>query len=338
MAGNRARGSDKELLVNLVGLATGNVETYIDGLSVQYNAGYLAGTADDDDKTAKPGENLSSYRENKDLSDERRPLFAASDTIFLHLTNTGISSYRFKIHMVNFALTGLVARLEDNYLHSSRVLDTYGGTDHIDFAVNADTASTYPFRFRIVYITARPLPVTIRSFTASRQGREVALQWKISNALHMLQYEVERSADGNHFGRLAIVPAGGGEIFEWNDSQAMAGTGFYRICCVGIAGDIVYSSIVKIQSGTGPADIEIYPNPVSGGQASLHFTGMQKGFYQFRLINSSGQTAGTNRQLHTGISTTMRIRFVPEPVPGNYVLEITGPADLRISRLLMVGQ
>lgn len=345
MAGNKPGaalcGADKELLVDLAGVGSGNTETYIDGLWVRYNNGYLATTSDDDEKLGKSGENLSSFREGKDLSEERRPLFQATDTVFLHITNTSISSYRFKIHMVNFSVTGLAARLEDNYLHTVRNLDTYGSTDNIDFEVTADPASADPFRFRIVFITARTLPVTITGFTALAQSKNIALQWKVSNQLNILQYEVERSADGIHFKSQAILAAtatGSSQTYNWLDEHAITGDNFYRIRCTGIAGDISFSSVINVKFGKPASDISIYPNPVINATVALQFTDMEKGYYQFRLINSGGQTVFTHQQLHNGVNGNISIRFGQHIVAGNYILEIGGPDNVKITKMLRVGE
>lgn len=337
--GNATGGPDKQVQLDLVTLDPGNIESLVDGLRVRYNNGYLASTADDAEKISKSGENISSYREGKDISEERRPFFYPADTIFLHITNTELRNYRFKITMQQFSITGLMARLDDNYLHTSRILDTGGGTDNIDFSITADPASADAFRFRIVFITARILPVNITRFAATQQGKNIALEWKVSNQQNMLQYEVERSTNGINFTRTAIQPAtgtGSSQAYNWVDEHAVTGTNFYRIRCVGIANDISYSVIISVKTGSTFSGISIYPNPVTGNTIALQFTNMPKGIYTLRLLNLMGQVMFCGTAVHNGSSGTQTITPESSMAKGNYYLEISGPGDLKTSRSVLV--
>jgi len=341
MAGtNPPNGPDKQLLLDLVTVAPGNIETLLDGLVVRYNTGYLSSTTDDADKIAKAGENIASYRELKDLSEEKRPLFYSTDTIFLHITNTGIRDYRFKVIMQQFSITGLMAKVYDNYLHTSTLLDTYGATTNVNFSVTADPASAHPFRFSIIIITAMPLPVTITSFAATQQAKNIALAWKVSNQLNMLQYEVERSADGIHFSRVATQPATGSNsnTYNWVDEHTLTGNNFYRIRCIGIAGGIGYSTIINVKMGSTISNINIYPNPVTNNIIALQFTGMQKGFYNLRLLSSMGQALYTTTINHNGNNSTQTIMPANSIAKGNYYLEIVGPGNFKASKLVSVAK
>lgn len=336
---NATSGPDRQLQLNLVILNPGNIESLVDGMLVRYNSGYLASTLDDDEKITNPGENISSYREAKDLSEERRPFFYPTDTIFLHISNTGIRNYRFKITMLQFSFTGLMVRLDDNYLHTGRILDTGGGTDNVDFSITADPASADPFRFRIVFVTASSLPVTLTAFAATQQGKNIALEWKVSNQLNMLQYEVERSTNGISFSNAVIQPAlgnGSSHTYNWLDEHAIAGTNFYRIRCVSIAGDISYSIVISVKTGGTISGVNIYPNPVVNNATALQFTNMPKGTYSLRLLNSMAQVLFTKTVYHNGSNSTQT--FTPESImaKGNYYLEVSGPGDLKMSKLVVI--
>jgi len=337
------KNPDRELLVDLFSVASGNAETYVDGVQVRYNTGYLASTADDDDKPGKSGENLSSFRENKDLSAERRPLFASSDTIFLHITNTAVSNYRFKIQMINFSVTGLLARLEDHYLHTAKILDTYGGTNEVDFSVTNDPASADPFRFSIVFITARSLPVNFIAFTArqSSSGTANELEWKVSNQLNMASYMVERSANGLQFTGLATLAAvaanAGNAVYRYTDQQPLAGNAFYRIRSIGIAGEVKLSQVLMVKAGKAAPSFSVYPNPVINHTASLLFSNKAKGLYQLQLINTAGQTVYKTQVLHSGGNGSYLLLPDAGIAPGHYILQLTEPGNTRSSMGLVVG-
>ncbi len=340
------RAPDKQLILNLMTLDNGNIETFADGVYVFYNNGYLLSTSDDIVKLAKIGETIASYRESKDLEEEKKPLFNSTDTVFLHLTNTSIRNYRYKINMQQFNVTGLMAKLEDRYLNTFKILNTYGGTDNIDFSVTADPASADPFRFRIVIITAIPLPVNITGFAATQVGKNIALEWKVSNQLNMRQYEVEKSANGINFNRAATLPVTGSEsyTYQWLDEHAATGNlqypvdNFYRIRCAGIGGYVIYSKVISIKTGKNISGISISPNPVTNNIISLMFTNMQKGYYGLRLLKSTGQVLFTHAINHNGINGVQSVMPLSVLAKENYYLEISGPVDFKLTRLVAVAK
>jgi len=332
--------ADKQLVLNLYGLSTGNTESLADGLRVRYNDGFLASTADDIVKMMNFGENISSYRENTDLVIERRPLVISNDTVFLHFTNANIHDYRFKINTVNFQGTGLAAYLQDSYTASSRMINMDGSINNFDFSVTADPASANPFRFRIVFGAPAILPVTISSFKAAMQGKQVLLNWQVSNQLNMQYYEVERSNDGVHYSgrnRQAVSGNNGSTAqYSWIDGNPETGNNYYRIRCVGIGGEITNSTVINIKTGISLPGISIYPNPVTNNTIALQFTGMPKGDYQLQLLNSHGQVLLSKLISHSGANNAQTVFLGAGISKGSYYLEIKGPADLTLVKILAV--
>jgi hypothetical protein len=110
-------------------------------------------------------ENMSIYRNGKDLMVERRPLIVQNDTLHLRLWRTQATSYQIQLTMENFNLpSGSTAVLEDLYLNTSTPI-VLTGMQTINFSVNADPASTGE-RFRIVF---RPSVVTpVSNLNAAR--------------------------------------------------------------------------------------------------------------------------------------------------------------------------
>jgi hypothetical protein len=242
--------------------------------------------------------------------------------------------------MQEFSITGLIAKIDDNYLHTSTILQVAGGTTNINFSITSEPASADPFRFSIVIITPRPLPVNLKSFTAMQQAKNIALEWKVSNQVNMLQYEVERSVNGSSFSKVAVLPATAGSSFtyNWIDEHTTTGNNFYRIRCIGISGTISYSAIVNVKIGSDLSGINIYPNPVTNNVIALQFTGMQKGIYNIRLLSSMGQVAFTSGITLNSSNATQTI-VPPAGLPkGNYYLEIIGPDNVKMSRLISVAK
>ena len=71
------------------------------------------------------------------------------------------------------------------------------------------------------------------------------------NQLNILQYEVERSADGRNFVKIhttAARPDNGTNIltYNWLDTHPFTGDNFYRVRSIGNNGVVAYTAIVKV--------------------------------------------------------------------------------------------
>ena len=146
--------NDQQITANLFIVHPGNVESLADGIRIRYNRAYNINTTDDADKIFNFAENIYLTRDNHKLILENRPMINKNDTIYLHISNTGIKDYRFKIEGIDFVQTDIPAWLEDRWLGTRKKLDLTGGVNNVDFGVTADPASSSPDRFRIVFVSA----------------------------------------------------------------------------------------------------------------------------------------------------------------------------------------
>ena len=146
--------NDQQITANLFIVHPGNAESLADGIRIRYNPAYNINTTDDADKIFNFAENIYLTRDNHKLILENRPMINKNDTIYLHISNTGIKDYRFKIEGIDFVQTDIPAWLEDRWLGTRKKLDLTGGVNNVDFSVTADPASSSPDRFRIVFISA----------------------------------------------------------------------------------------------------------------------------------------------------------------------------------------
>ena len=69
---------------------------------------------------------------------------------------------------------------------------------------------------------------------------------------------------------------------------------------------------------------------------NVQFSGMDKGIYQIRLINSIGQVVFIHQLTHTGGSATQTV-MLGNIAAGNYQLEITNPDNSKTVKPLIVG-
>lgn len=120
-----------------------------------------------------------------------------------------------------------------------------------------------------------PLPVRFESFSASKSGRGIQLNWKASAETRHSYYTIEKSTDGQRFTdltRIPILPNGAlVNSYQHTDVQPVTGANYYRVRHTETNGDYAYSRTVKliwneVELSLGP----VYPNPL--GQEALSFT------------------------------------------------------------------
>jgi hypothetical protein len=81
-------------------------------------------------------------------------------------------------------------------------------------------------------------PITVVSFTATRQGGKVVLTWTTSAELNTAGFTLYRSADRSRVNAVQVTPKliparGGGTTYTWTDTSPLAG-GYYWLQEVGV--------------------------------------------------------------------------------------------------------
>ncbi|MEO5648848.1 MAG: hypothetical protein ABIR03_02865 [Ginsengibacter sp.] len=135
----------------------------MDGTLTQYDSTYsneLNGM--DARKMSNFSENWGMLRGATTYVIERRHSIVNTDSIFFKMWNMRIITYRIEIITANLDKSLRTGVLKDAYLKSKITLDL-NGTTFIDFSVTADPASKASDRFRILFNTPPPIPVTFTS-------------------------------------------------------------------------------------------------------------------------------------------------------------------------------
>jgi len=247
-------------------------------------------------------EDFALIRNKTLISMERRPLIAATDTLFFNLTHTSQRNYRFMFEPENLDPL-LMAFLDDNHMGLKTAISV-SSPSIFDFAITAASGSAAPDRFRIVFKQATSLAVTYTNVRARQQGSGIAVEWTVENETDIVKYEVERSEDGNGFSKQHTVPASGANqiqvVYKWQDPYVQTGDHFYRIRSIDVHGKQHYSNIVKVQIDNNLPGISIFPNPFEGDHINMQFNRMKAGVYQLSLVNQLGQLVHEQSLLHTG--------------------------------------
>lgn len=320
------------MTTNLYLLNTDSTTSLADGTVAQFREDFdTAVNWQDARKFGNVNESFGLLRSNAFLAIERRPTISSTDTLFFKLTAVTARNYQFEFIPDNMAQPGLTGFLVDNYLGTSTPINL-DAPSKINFSVVSGVAASSAFdRFKIVFNNMMGvLPVTFSTIKAYQANSGIAVEWNVENELNIMQYEVERSADGKTFTQTNITIATGNHNsavnYNWIDTKALNGANYYRIKSVDRNGTVKYSQIVKVTIGKAESDISVFPNPVTDNVMNIQFSNEPKGDYIVNLVSSNGQLIYTKGIAVNSNNTSETIKLRSTIAKGTYELKIDGPA------------
>ncbi len=168
-----------------------------------------------------------------------------------------------------------------------------------------------------------PLPVSFKSFTASRSNSAVALKWTTASESNNLGFEVQRLVGSSSWQTVSFVAtqaAGGNSASEltytYTDQNPTNGVSQYRIMQVDIDQRARFSEIRAVRGLGQMAKTIIYPNPsLSGNRVNVVFDDTE-GSRDVSLIDLNGRTI---RQWKNITNNNLQIENL---TPGFYNLRI----------------
>lgn len=153
--------------------------------------------------------------------------------------------------------------------------------------------------------SSTPLPVSLTSFNAEKQGENNALlTWETSSELNNSHFVLERKFENGKFEFLQRVE-GNGTSNEFNsyselDVELESGTYFYRLVQVDFDGQKEYYDIKQVQIGSSkPIEqvvYKIYPNPTS---TILNIQSSVEGEYSISIFDNLGKVILSKSNLLT---------------------------------------
>ena len=141
-------------------------------------------------------------------------------------------------------------------------------TDILDAARSATTPDAGAFEFTGT-IT---VPVNLVSFTGEKKGTINKLQWTTATEVNNTGFELQRSANGKDFSRLAFIASKAENgvsnavlSYTFEDAKPLASINFYRLKQIDKDGRFGLSNIISLAgSKADKFDIvNLYPNPAS---------------------------------------------------------------------------
>ncbi|UAY50639.1 T9SS type A sorting domain-containing protein [Ferruginibacter albus] len=334
------------ITTNLYLLNSDNTTSFADATVAQFNESFSADVDWlDASKFANVNEGISMLRNGKSLSIERRPLITANDTIFFKLAATTARSYQLEVIGDNMQQPGLTPFLIDTYKGTSTPLDLYASSGStVNFSITSDAASAVANRFMIVFRTAGVLPVTFTSVKAYQKSTGIQVDWNVESEVNVMQYEVEKSADGKTFTKTNItIPTGNNNSsvnYGWLDSKPFEGVNYYRIKSIDKDGTVRYSQIIRVVSGSDnttakTSDITVYPNPVVGNVMNVLFSNEPAGDYMIRLLNTDGQAVFASQVAVSSSNMTQAISLPASLPKGTYELKVNGSNTQSVQKIVI---
>jgi outer membrane protein assembly factor BamB len=168
------------------------------------------------------------------------------------------------------------------------------GGDINNNGVEDVVSGSYDSNIRAHESNSLVVSVELVSFSASRVGRNVNLEWNTASELNNFGFEILKSNDGHNFEKLGFVHGHGTTSTQKNyyfvDEDASSQILFYQLNQIDFDGTQTQSQIIKIDL-TAPVDFTVlnnYPNPFNASTV-IKFTVPSADFVQVTITNVTGE-------------------------------------------------
>jgi len=159
--------------------------------------------------------------------------------------------------------------------------------------------------------TTGTAPVNFTSINAAKKDRGIQVSWNVSPENNILQYEIEKSVNGQWFTQLGKITArpvfNAFESYNYLDVNPNLDNNFYRVKAIMTSGVAKYSSIVKVYLEEGQNGLYFYPNPSNGKTINLYLFNQAVGINDIHLFNNLGQEVYRTQINHAGGSLKLTL-------------------------------
>ena len=240
-------------------------------------------------------------------------------------TNTGLNS-TFIFRYFNHEISGFTEADLIMFKAPSpyTIWTNQGGT--IDAANNKSTktAVTSFSRWTLASKLA-PLPIELLSFNAFQKEKTVELNWSTASETNNYYFSIERSADGEWFTNVNIVPGAGNSSTLINyisfDTSPLFGSSYYRLKQVDYNGAFTYSNMVPVYFGN---QNEFSITSFISGESNISFnvSNPEKESFNIHIFDITGKILFSSRYNINDEITTIRIPTF-EFAPGFYCIVLS---------------
>jgi hypothetical protein len=282
-------------------------------------------------------ENIAISRNGQNLAIESRAQLNENDTLAISMSTMKSMNYELQFQGSNFGSTLLQPLLIDNYLKTLTPLSLTVPTT-VPFTVTSDAATSSKDRFMVVFKTSVVLPFTVTKITATKKNETVQVDWEVKTDEDLKSFDVERSADGRNFAKLATVTSLGKGIvlvnYSWVDNNPLMGENYYRIKVIPLSGKEKVSPVAMATFDKNSPTMVVYPNPTEGNDFSIKLSNLTKGIYQIIVTSLSGQQVLVKSIEHPGGMKTARMVFENDISKGVYRIQVKGEGLSLLSNII----
>jgi hypothetical protein len=179
-----------------------------------------------------------------------------------------------------------------------------------------------------------PLPVTLITFKAEAQNKQVKLTWQTSTERNTQVFTVERSKDGVNFEDVTSIDAKGNSESNYSysaiDSKPYSGVSYYRLRITDKDLSVAYSKTLAITISGEQNTAILYPNPSDGTEI---FINASSDFKIQGIYDMTGRKVGFNQQKNTENTFGYHIHFTENLPSGTYILILISPFGDQVIRL-----
>ncbi len=266
-----------------------------------------------------------------DLYTNVSPLLGVNATSLIGYSVAGAGYVKGRVHGVR-SLVGGPSNALDFGIGLLNLGNTLGTTFDFVFDDNG-LGKSYSYSFTSCNITT--LPATLVEFKAVAVNKTVAVNWDAVTEYDLSHYELERSVDGIHYEKIALVFAKNAQrsAYAYIDQHPFKGINYYRLRVIDKDTRFTYSAVATIKFDDKiSAHIVVAPNPVQN-DINVRMTGLDKGTYRIEMVNATGQrfiTKNVNVSQHLQIETIPRLGSIPD---GIYLLNIYNSLNERVKTI-----
>ncbi|MBC7886297.1 MAG: T9SS type A sorting domain-containing protein [Ferruginibacter sp.] len=183
------------------------------------------------------------------------------------------------------------------------------------------------------------LPVTLTKFTARVEGNKTRIDWVTESEQNNDYFEIERSSDGIHFYKLAMVRGNGTTNSPHNyavyDNSPSRGINYYRLIQYNVDGKSTVYGVKTVSFNLNVApSVKVYPNPSKAGLGILlnNYEGKN---ITVNITDMQGKSVHPQVVSTTGGNGYYKIDVNRKLSPGLYILHINGQAISESLKLII---
>lgn len=177
------------------------------------------------------------------------------------------------------------------------------------------------------------LPVKFIGFTVANKNNDVLVQWSTSEELNAVNYQVERSIDGDSWNTIGYIAAIGSSStlnnYSFIDKNSSLKTTYYRIKEVDVNGKETMTSIKSIKAEPSSAT-EI---KIAGIQNKLllQFPQQINGNLTVRFVSAGGQIMDQQN-----INNPVGQVVLNSKITGSYIISISNGQDINTAKQVIL--